>query len=354
MVSPITIFSIAGLIFIALFILIMVGQIKKARLISSYTPPGRLVDIGGYRLHINCQGDGGPSVILDAGQGESSLSWGAIQREVAGTTRACAYDRAGIGWSDPSPRPRRARVMAEELHRLLENAGVPKPYVLVGASLGGLNSRVYAHLYPEDVSGLVLLDAAHEEQYLPEAIQKALKQMAGMMSIMGGYAQLVVGSGLAALFPRLLPGGSVGSDREAGRIDRTLGVARNDYMKASIQEIKDVGLSHAEVREMVISNLGDIPIRVIRHGMVQAQMMPEVTEVIEETNRRLQAKVAEQSPNARLIVAGESGHAIQIDQPALVVEAILEVVSLALEQNRVRSTGPGSPNGYKKERTAQP
>jgi pimeloyl-ACP methyl ester carboxylesterase len=309
------------------------GQIQKARLISKYTEIGRLVDIGGYRLHFHCMGQGGPSVILDAGQGQSSLSWDAIQREIAKTTQVCAYDRAGLGWSDPGFRPRTAHVMAEELHQLLEAAGIPKPYILVGASLGGLNVRVFAHIYPQEVAGLVLLDAAHEEQYLPEAIRKALKQMAGMMSLMGGYSELVVRSGIAALFPRLLPGGSSAS--LAAQTDQALRVARPAYMQASIQEINDVQQSHAEVREMGVSNLGDIPVLVVRHGKVQTQMMPEVTEVMEETNQRLQAKVAGQSPKGRLVVAEESGHAIQVDQPDLVIETILEVIAIVREQSQV-------------------
>jgi pimeloyl-ACP methyl ester carboxylesterase len=326
MSSQIILTSLAIGIITILVVLVFFGQIKKAQLNAKYPPIGKLVDVGGYRLHLHCQGERGPSVVLDAGQGESSLSWFGIQSEIAKATRVCAYDRAGLGWSEPSPRPRTARVMAEELHNLLEKAKVPKPYVLVGASLGGLNARVYAHLYPEEVAGLVLLDAAHEEQYLPEAIQKALQQMAGMVAVMRGYAVLMVSSGLAAIFPRLLPAGSMGRITPPAQIDQALRGAKPAYMRASADEIKDVQRSHAEVREMQVASLGDIPILVIRHGKAQVQMMPEVTAVMEETNRRLQEKVANQSVNARLVVADESGHAIQMDQPELVVRSVLEVV----------------------------
>jgi pimeloyl-ACP methyl ester carboxylesterase len=337
--------NLAIFVILALLALMGAGQIKKTYLKSKYAPVGRLVDIGGYRLHITCRGRGGPSVILDAGQGETSLSWDAIQGELVLTTQVCAYDRAGLGWSDPSPHPRTAKVMANELHQLLEKAGVPKPYILVGASLGGLNARVFAHLYPDEVGGLVLLDAAHEEQYLPEAIQNALQKMSGMMLVMSGYVQLVVRSGLAALFPRLLPAG--GSDHtRAARLDRILRVARTGYLKASMQEIKDIQLSHAEVREMRIASLGDMPILVIRHGKVQQQMMPGIIEEMEETNRWLQAKVAGQSSNSSLIVAEESGHAIHVDQPDLVIDAILRVVELVREQAQIRPSKAGFPNVY--------
>ena len=346
--------SVFVFVVISLAVLAAAGQIKKNSLLSKYPQLGELVNIGGYRLHISCKGEGGPVVILDAGQGEAGSSWEAIQDEIARKTRVCVYDRAGLGWSDPSPRPRTARVMAEELHQLITESDIPTPFVLVGASLGGLNARVYAHLYPEEVAGLVLLDAAHEEQYLPEAIQKALKQMAGMMSAMDGYVQLILRSGLAALFPRLLPGGGTSGDAAAARSDKALRVAKPAYMKAALQEIKDVGLSHSEVREMKISGLGDIPILVIRHGKTQAQMMPAVTEVMEETNQRLQAKVAEQSPNARLIVAADSGHAIQLDQPALVIESIMELVGAVRGQSQDSPAGAIFPNGHKKEVFAQP
>lgn len=101
-------------------------------------PPGRLVDIGGYRLHLYCTGSGSPTVVIESGWGDYSPAWGWVQPEVAKTTRVCTYDRAGMGWSDPSSDPRTAREFAKELHTLLANAGEPGPYILAGHSLGGL------------------------------------------------------------------------------------------------------------------------------------------------------------------------------------------------------------------------
>jgi pimeloyl-ACP methyl ester carboxylesterase len=338
MSSQIILTGLAIGIITILVVLVVFGQIKKAKLNAKYPPIGKLVDVGGYRLHLHCQGERGPSVVLDAGQGESSLSWFGIQSEIAKATRVCAYDRAGLGWSEPSLRPRTARVMAEELHNLLEKAKVPKPYVLVGASLGGLNARVYAHLYPKEVAGLVLLDAAHEEQYLPEAIQKALHQMGGMMAFLRGYAVFMVRSGLATIFPWLLPTGSMGRISPLVQVDQVLRGTKHAYMRAAADEIKDVERSHAEVREMQVTSLGDIPILVIQHGMAQMQMIPEVTAVMEETNRRLQEKVASQSINARLVVADESGHAIQMDQPELVVRSVLDMVEEVRGRTGILST----------------
>ena len=151
-----------GILIILIVVLILVGAVYEASVESSdaraYPPPGRLVDVGGYRLHINCTGVGSPTVVIEAGWGDSSASWGWVQPEVAKTTRICTYDRAGMGWSEVSPEPRTAREFAKELHTLLTKANEPGPYVLVGHSLGGYTMRVYAHDYSGEVAGLVLVD----------------------------------------------------------------------------------------------------------------------------------------------------------------------------------------------------
>jgi pimeloyl-ACP methyl ester carboxylesterase len=119
--------------------------------------PGKLVDIGGHRLHIWCSGSGKFSVILETGLGGSSADWGFIQPEVAKFTQVCSYDRAGMGYSDPGPSPRTARRITHELSQLLDRTGIVGPIVLVGASIGGLAVRVFASDHPERVAGLVLV-----------------------------------------------------------------------------------------------------------------------------------------------------------------------------------------------------
>ena len=126
-------------------------------------PPGRLVDIGGHRLHLWCTGDGAPVVILDTGLGGSSAGWGFVQPQVARFTRVCSYDRAGMGYSDRGPSPRTARRIASELAALLARGGIGGPVVLVGASIAGFGVRVFASDYPEHTAGLVLVDASHED-----------------------------------------------------------------------------------------------------------------------------------------------------------------------------------------------
>src|SRR5918912_1497138 len=128
----------------------------------SYPPPGQLVDVGGYRLHIQCVGTDSPTVVLDAGLSGSSLDWSLVQPELGRTTRVCAYDRAGMGWSDPGPQSRTPRQIAGELHTLLTKAGIAGPYVLVGHSLAGKNVRLFALSHPEEVAAMVLVDARSE------------------------------------------------------------------------------------------------------------------------------------------------------------------------------------------------
>jgi pimeloyl-ACP methyl ester carboxylesterase len=136
--------------------------IATARAERAYPPPGEMVDVGGYSLHINCVGQGSPTVVLDAGSGGFSAQWVRVQREVSDTTRVCAYDRAGMGWSEMGPDPRDAKQITGELHTLLGKAGIEGPYVLVGHSFGGLYMQTYANRYPDEVAGVVLVDSSTE------------------------------------------------------------------------------------------------------------------------------------------------------------------------------------------------
>ena len=123
---------------------------------KAYPLPGQLVDVGGYRLHINCTGSGSPTVVIVAGAGDWSTTWGGVvQPEVAKTARVCTYDRPGLGWSEAGPLPGDAAQSAKELHTLLQNANVPGPYVMVGHSLGGFVVRIFAHDYASEVAGVV-------------------------------------------------------------------------------------------------------------------------------------------------------------------------------------------------------
>lgn len=131
----------------------------------NFPAPGDLIDVGGFKMHISCKGEGSPTVILETLAGGMSSYWGWVQPEVAKTTRVCVYDRAGRGWSEPDPEPITLARTVRNLHTLLTNARVEGPYVLVGHSIGGIYVRQFAADYPEEVVGMVLVDAAHPYQY---------------------------------------------------------------------------------------------------------------------------------------------------------------------------------------------
>jgi pimeloyl-ACP methyl ester carboxylesterase len=125
----------------------------------AYTAPGTLYDVGGHRLHIDCSGSGSPTVVLENGLGSTSVNWARVAAAVGRTTRVCAYDRAGQGWSDDVDTPQDGLAIAADLHNLLSRAGEPGPFVLVGHSAGGTYAMTYAAHYPHEVAGMVLLDS---------------------------------------------------------------------------------------------------------------------------------------------------------------------------------------------------
>jgi pimeloyl-ACP methyl ester carboxylesterase len=158
------VWTIAGLLALAI-----IGAIYQAVATEidqrTYSPPGEMVDVNGHLMHINCVGEGSPTVILEAANLGMSAHWVRVQQQLAQTTRVCAYDRAGLGWSERGPEPRDARQISSELHTLLKGAGTEGPYVLVGHSYGGLYARLYAARYSEEVAGVVLVDSTHPEQF---------------------------------------------------------------------------------------------------------------------------------------------------------------------------------------------
>jgi pimeloyl-ACP methyl ester carboxylesterase len=155
---------VAGLL--ALAVIAAIYQVVATQIDQrTYPPSGEMVDVGTHTLHINCLGEGGPTVILEAANLGMSAHWVRVQQQLAQTTRVCAYDRAGMGWSGSGTEPRDAKQISSELHTLLKGADTEGPYVLVGHSYGGLYARMYAARYPNQVAGVVLVDSSHPEQF---------------------------------------------------------------------------------------------------------------------------------------------------------------------------------------------
>jgi pimeloyl-ACP methyl ester carboxylesterase len=264
-----------------------------------------LVDVGGYRLHINCTGEGSPTVVIESGWGDFSAAWGWVQPEVAKTTRVCTYDRAGMGWSESSPQPRTAREFAKELHTLLEKANEPGPYVLVGHSLGGYTMLVYAHDYPAEVSGLVLIDA----QDLPASDGAAPKPAPkpGRNSLPSLMARIGV--------VRLLAGplGSIQDLPEGDKQAYTAYAVAPRFAQTFLDEGR--GMSEGGAQARAVTTLGELPLIVLSRGKDQ-----------DAKHTAAQADLLQLSTNSQQFFADQSGHSIHIDQPEAAVAAIVKMV----------------------------
>ena len=326
----------AGRTLVGLLLLFMIlaaitlgaGARAKAALRARHPPIGQLVDVGGYKLHISCAGVGSPTVVLDAGAGDLGLAWAQVQPTVARSTRVCVYDRAGLGWSEQSPRPRTAEVMVDELHTLLANAGIAGPYVLVGHSLGGLVVRQYAHSYPAGVAGIILVDSAHEAQWLrfPEAIRNNLPSVLRQLRLVQAAASV----GIGALKPSLMP------------IESRLPLDVAETARALKLSGNDIGTAAAELENLAsgrtppVTTVGDIPLIVLSESHLDPETVPpgpaitpEVMREYEQTSAQLQLELAALSTNGKRIVADGSGHYIQLDRPDLVIRAIEELLAVA-------------------------
>jgi pimeloyl-ACP methyl ester carboxylesterase len=322
-------FRIISILVLVLVLLVLgtavAGAIAKSNLANQYSAPGQLVDVGGYKMHINCVGRGSPTVILEAGTGDFSLIWAYIQPEVAKDTRVCSYDRAGFGWSEASPHPRTGKNMVAELHTLLVKANIQGPFVLVGHSLGGLLARVYAHNYPDEVVGLVLVDSAHEEIdiRLPESAAKANLDLAGQLRMFA----LLSSTGIMALVPQYIPNPGLPEDAFA-QYQAIMATTRG--LETSTAEINAGEKSYAEMRALHMTSFGNIPLIVLSRGHwdVISLLSDADNQQSWEVWQEVQSELAALSPGAKQIIAEQSGHYIQLDQPDLVIEAIREIVDL--------------------------
>jgi pimeloyl-ACP methyl ester carboxylesterase len=283
-----------------------------------YPPPGRLVDVGGYRLHLYCVGEGTPTVVLDAGLGGGALDWSMVQPEVSKFARVCAYDRAGMAWSDSGVGPRTSGQVVTELHALLGNVGVRAPYVLVGHSIAGIHVQLYASQYPDEVAGLVLVDSSHEDQL-------SRKGMTPIPSFYPPLIKAVSPFGVVRLMDLVgTPSPNTPPEVEAKRA-AIYSHTRSMYSYAD--EMSAIAVSMEQLRAAPM-RLGDKPLIVLTRGMKEANQAgsPEGADQGEQAWAELQADLARRSSSGKQIIAEKSGHYIQFDQPDLVIDAIRQVV----------------------------
>jgi len=276
----------------------------------------RSVDIGGRKLRLYCAGSGTPTVVIapSGGSMESVFSiyppigWSAVFREVQETSQVCIYDRAGIGKSDDVAGPPISSAnVAIDLHALLHNGGVPAPYVLVGQSFGGMNVRMYAHLYPADCSGMVLVDSSHPDQY-PRFAEVLPKRVVGESPILRGLRE----------------------GPEAAGVD----------FSANARLVGATG------------GIGDKPLIVVTRSPKwpgDAAVPDDWEKLVEPVWQQLQTDLLRISSNSKQIISKVAGHNIQFDEPQLVAKAILDVVTqvregpppnTSLEQTREKQAVP--------------
>jgi len=315
LIALVLILAVAGMIYENIF---------EARDVRFNPMPGRRFDVGGYKMHINCTGEGTPAVILDSGLGDSYVSWRKVQPQIAKFTRVCSYDRAGIGYSDSGSQPRTSKVIAGELHALLRAAGVPEPYVLVGHSMGGYDMRVFASLYRDEVAGMVLVDASHPDQenrFPPE-----LKNMEGSWRREAEFMEYSMPLGIPRLF-------GFCDD------DPVIRAAECNWHTAaeSVAELKAFPESAAQTA--ATGALGDMPLAVLSHDpdKPSADFSPDLAKPISDAWEKMQEELAQLSKRGTQVIAKNSSHYIQIDRPDVVIGAVRSVV----EQVR---TAPPKPN----------
>ncbi|MCA1554064.1 MAG: alpha/beta hydrolase [Chloroflexi bacterium] len=253
-------------------------------------PISKLVSVGNYKLYIECTGSRGPTVVMDAGLSASGRLWYLVAPKVAAFTRVCTYDRANTGRSERAPTPRTSQDVVNDLHSLLGNAGVQPPYVLVGHSLGGLNMRLYANEFRSEVVGLVLVDAAHEDEW----------------------------ERFGALLPPEFPGEPLQLKDFRRQFNNPVqGIEKID-LKISGDQLKAKRQSY-----------GDMPLMVISHGKPVADVPAVFSPIVEGVWTDMQKDLLKWSRNSKQIIATESDHGIPTEQPQLIVDAIREEVNAA-------------------------
>ena len=292
-----------GGVLAGLLVLLLAGAIyessSEAAGARAYPPPGQMVDVGGYRLHINCTGNGSPTVVIDSGLGEWSTMWALVQPEVAKTTRVCTYDRAGMGWSEPGPLPRDARQIAKELDTLLRNAQIPGPYVLVAHSLGGLPARVFIGDHPSEVAGVVLIESMYPGQttyFSPPSAFSLLPILARF-----GIVRLLA-KPLGLVTP--VPG------YEATQYSLSVSP---QFVQAYLDEAHGIPDSLAQAG--AVKTFGNLPLIVLSRGLDA-----------DASWQAGQAELPQLSTNSQHLVAEQSDHNIQLNQPDAAVAAIVKMI----------------------------
>ena len=325
------------LVLIGLCVLGAIYQlIGSARDRRRYKPIGRMISLGTHRLHVVTAGSGTPTVVFEAALGASSISWSLVQPKIAELTGTLAYDRAGMGFSELGPEPRTAQRIVDEMHAMLEASRVPKPYLLIGHSYGGMTCRLFAAQFPNDVAGMVLLDPADPNTWKSPTPEQRQKIKFG--ALLARQGALVASLGIARATAALARLGAHRAARAtAVAMSGGLLAGRTNRLIAPIDRIP------AELRPVAATAW--IQPRFYRSLASQIRFMPESASQVAATRippnlpltvlsanslptseMEANKSLASISSRGRHLVIPDSGHWIQLDQPELVIAAITEML----------------------------
>jgi pimeloyl-ACP methyl ester carboxylesterase len=324
----------AGLGFLLLLVLIVaIGAayeaLERCAAARRYPPPGRLVDIGGRRIHIDCRGSGSPTVIFEAGLGTGgSIDWSLVHDKVAAFTRTCAYDRAGIMWSDPKNIPHDGAAVADDLHATLRAAGISDPIVLVGHSIGGPYATIYAAKYGDQVAGLVLVDPSHPDQVarLGRAVKANVDpgSKAGILKI----ASALSWTGIVRFVMSRQEVPHLPSEESA-----KMAAYSSTSAKAAVSELTAFDQTMNEARAahdfgnrplVVLTAMAPLPAVQLR-GM---GITPRQGRLFKQTWQILNAEEARWSTRGRQQIVADASHYIQLDRPDVVISSVRQVVDI--------------------------
>ncbi len=304
-------------------------------------PIGHMVDLGGYRLHLNCVGKGKPTVVLSIGGGGFSTDWALVQSKAAAFTRVCSYDRSGAAWSDLGPKPRTMDQEAFDLHRLLETAGERGPYIVIGQSIGGMVVRIFAEQYPKDVVGVVLVDAFSEDgQFFIDGAMRRVRLLAKDRTIPAPRTSVTAADSMT---PAELQEKEtavkkyVGNPKIRPPYDNLPDYAQRVRLWALHQPKNyaedDDYMAEISAREYARDQaqeppLGSVPLIVLTRdkSKMNDYQGPQAASLVEEHEQQ-QARMIKLSTHGRQIVVSNSGHQIELETPDKVVTAIHEIAT---------------------------
>jgi pimeloyl-ACP methyl ester carboxylesterase len=290
---------------------------------TRYPPPGRLVDVGGYRVHVLCMGEGSPTVLLDAWSGGWTSEWELVQPRLAQTTRVCAWDRAGSGWSDPGLHSNTPEAYMLEMDAMLRATYVDGPYVLVAASYAGRVARLYASQHPEQVVGLVFVDAVHEDAYSAQDIADQRRDAPVLAAGNWVLSRLGMARLLGAELPPFIDGPVAYNLPESTRQLIAIVSTRPKNLEGNARLAEAQQASDAQLR--AAGGLGNRPVVVISSTDVLARL---------QLWREAQLKLANLSSRSTWVIV-ESNHLIAWNHPSLVVDATQCVLAAAADATQM-------------------